>query len=122
MNKDVFQDQPVHGGISGESGMGMNDVYKALGDPTRRDIIRLLRQGDRTAGEISDAFPLAKSTLSGHFSVLKNAGLIVAEKQGTRIVYSLNVSVLEDTMTSVMDLLHLGREGASMQEHEEGRK
>ncbi|MFH0883505.1 MAG: autorepressor SdpR family transcription factor [bacterium] len=101
--------------------MGMNDVFKALSDPTRRDILHLLRRRDRTAGEISDAFPLAKSTLSGHFNVLKSAGLIVAERQGTRIVYSLNVSVFEEAMATVMDLLRLGREESSPQEGGESK-
>ena len=57
-----------------------------------------------TAGEIADRFPLARSTLSGHFNILKNAGLIVAERNGTSIVYSLNVSVVEQTIAAVMDL------------------
>jgi DNA-binding transcriptional ArsR family regulator len=82
----------------------MSDTFQALGDPTRREILRLLRERDMTAGEISDKFPLARSTLSGHFNVLKHAGLIVAEKQGTTIVYSLNVSVVEETVAAVLDL------------------
>ena len=62
-----------------------------------------------TAGEIAERFPLARSTLSGHFNILKNAGLIVAEKNGTSIVYSLNVSVVEQTMAAVMDLFDVGK-------------
>ena len=58
----------------------MNEVFQALSDPTRREILRLLKNGDMTAGDIAERFPLAKSTLSGHFGVLKHAGLIVAEK------------------------------------------
>ena len=73
----------------------MNAVFQALSDPTRREILRLLRKRAMTAGEIADRFPLARSTLSGHFNILKNAGLIVAEKNGTSILYSLNVSVVE---------------------------
>ncbi len=87
----------------------MNAVFQALGDPTRREILRLLRRREMTAGELAEKFPLAKSTLSGHFSVLKNAGLIVAEKNGTSIVYSLNVSVVEQTMAAVMDLFEVGK-------------
>ncbi|MBI2826101.1 MAG: winged helix-turn-helix transcriptional regulator [Planctomycetia bacterium] len=84
----------------------MNEVFQALSDPTRRAILRLLRKSDMTAGQISDRFPLARSTLSGHFNVLKHAGLIVAEKRGTSIVYSLNVSVVEETVAAVLDLFN----------------
>jgi len=87
----------------------MNAVFQALGDPTRREILRLLRKREMTAGELAEKFPLAKSTLSGHFSILKNAGLIVAEKNGTSIVYSLNLSVVEQTMAAVMELLDVGK-------------
>ena len=69
--------------------MSINDVFRALSDPTRRQILRLLHSRDMTAGEIADQFPLARSTLSGHFNVLKQAGLIVTERQGTTIVYSV---------------------------------
>ncbi|MGD9722153.1 MAG: autorepressor SdpR family transcription factor [Pirellulales bacterium] len=87
----------------------MNEVFQALADPTRREILRLLRRRDLTAGEIAEHFPLARSTLSGHFSVLKNAGLIVAERNGTSIVYSLNVSAIEQTLATVMNLLDVGK-------------
>jgi DNA-binding transcriptional ArsR family regulator len=83
----------------------MNDVFKALGDPTRRQILQLLKQRDHTAGEIAERFPLAKSTLSGHFNVLRRAGLIVSERHGTRIVYSLNLSAFEDALSAVMEFL-----------------
>jgi len=88
----------------------MNEVFQALSDPTRREILRLLKNGDMTAGDIAERFPLAKSTLSGHFGVLKHAGLIVAEKTGTRVVYSLNVSAVEEVLASVLSLLDVGRE------------
>jgi ArsR family transcriptional regulator, arsenate/arsenite/antimonite-responsive transcriptional repressor len=88
----------------------MNAVFQALGDPTRREILRLLRSGDLTAGEIAERFPLARSTLSGHFNVLKHAGLIVAEKHGTSVVYSLNVSVVDETVAAVLDLFDVVRQ------------
>ena len=88
--------------------MGINDVFQALSDPTRREILRLLRQRDMSAGELADQFPLAKSTLSGHFTVLRQAGLIVSEKRGTTIRYSLNVSAAEEAVGLVMDVLHVG--------------
>jgi len=87
---------------------GMNDAFQALGDPTRREILRMLRQREMTAGEIADQFKLAKSTLSGHFNVLKHAGLIVAEKTGTTIVYSLNLSIVEETVATLMELFDVG--------------
>lgn len=83
----------------------MNDVFHALSDATRRTILTLLKERDMTAGELADRFPLAKSTLSGHFNVLKQAGLIVAERRQTTIVYSLNLSALEETLAAAMDLL-----------------
>ena len=82
----------------------MNEVLQALRDPTRREILRLLSTGDLSAGEIAERFPLAKSTLSGHFNVLKHAGLIVSEKNGTTIVYSLNLSAAEQALAGLLNL------------------
>ena len=87
----------------------MDQVFKAISDPTRREILKLLRSRDLTAGEIAERFPLAKSTLSGHFNVLKYAGLIVAERRGTSVVYSLNLSAFEEAAAAVMDLLGTGK-------------
>ena len=89
--------------------MGIDDVFRALSDPTRREIQRLLRARDMTAGEIAERFPLAKSTLSGHFNVLKHAGLILSERTGTSIVYSLNLAAYEEALAGVMSLLGVGR-------------
>jgi len=88
----------------------MNEIFRALADPTRREVLRLLRARDLTAGEIAERFPLAKSTLSGHFAVLKQAGLIVAEKRGTTVVYSLNASALEDALGAAMEMLKVGKD------------
>ena len=73
--------------------------------------MRLLRDGDLTAGEIASHFDLAKSTLSGHFNVLKHAGLIVAEKSGTTITYSLATSVVEGLLGAVLEILEVGGKG-----------
>lgn len=81
------------------------DIFAALADPTRRAVLKLLRRRDLSAGEIAEHFPLAKSTLSGHFAVLKQAGLIVAERHGTTIVYSANVSTIEEGLSLVLELL-----------------
>ncbi|MEW5982286.1 MAG: metalloregulator ArsR/SmtB family transcription factor [Acidobacteriota bacterium] len=88
--------------------MGMDDIFRALSDPTRREILRLLRRSDLSAGALAERFPLAKSTLSGHFQVLRQAGLIVAEKRGTSIRYSLNVGALEEALAVVLETLHVG--------------
>ena len=89
----------------------MNEVFRALSDPTRREILRLLKRGDLSAGELAERFPLAKSTLSGHFNVLRHAGLIVAERRGTTIRYSLNLSAFEEAMSVVLALLETRRRG-----------
>src|SRR5262245_20266586 len=88
--------------------MAIDDVYKALSDPTRRRILALLRRRDMTAGELADEFELAKPTLSGHFAVLKAAGLIDGDKVGTTITYRLNVSVLEEALLGLMSALDIG--------------
>ena len=87
----------------------MNAAFQALSDPTRREILKMLRQRAMTAGELADKFQLAKSTMSGHFSSLKQAGLIVAERQGASITYSLNLSVVEQTIAAVLDLFEVGK-------------
>lgn len=91
--------------------MAMSEVLRALSDPSRREILRLLRQGDLSAGEIAERIPLARSTLSGHFNVLKHAGLVVTERQGTSIVYSLNESALEESLRALLGLFEYGRKG-----------
>ena len=81
----------------------MNNVYRALSDPTRRRILALLRERDMTAGELAAQFDLAWPTMSGHFKVLKEADLVQADRRGTTITYHLNVSVLEEAMRALMD-------------------
>jgi ArsR family transcriptional regulator len=78
--------------------------FQALADPTRREILRLLRSGSRTAGEIADAFHLTKPTLSHHFRILESAGLVRSERRGTRILYTLQTNVLEDAATELLEL------------------
>ena len=80
----------------------MNSVYRALSDPTRRSILRLLRQHDMSAGELADRFPVTKPTMSKHFSVLKDADLIQGRREGTTIIYTLNVSVLEEALSGLL--------------------
>lgn len=80
----------------------MNKVFRALSDPTRRQVLQLLRQRDMSAGEIAEHFPHAKPTLSRHFAILREAELIDGDKRGNTIIYHLNVSVLEETLMGFM--------------------
>lgn len=75
-------------------------VFKALSDPTRRRVLELLRTGPMSAGELADHFDVSKPTMSAHFAVLREAGLIASEKQGKSVVYELQMSVLEDALLS----------------------
>ena len=79
-------------------------AWKALADPTRRGIIRTLKAGSKTAGEIAEEFPMTRASLSHHFNSLKAADLVRTERRGQHIVYSLNTSVLDDMATILMDL------------------
>lgn len=81
-----------------------NDAFKALADPTRREILRLLRRGEMTAGEIAERFDTTKPTLSHHFAVLKDADLVTTRRDGQTIWYSLNTTVLEDVVAWAIDL------------------
>ncbi len=76
----------------------MSTVFKALSDPTRRRVLELLRQGPTSAGDLADHFNVSKPTMSAHFAVLREAGLIVSEKHGKSVVYELQMSVLEDAL------------------------
>ena len=83
----------------------MSDAFSALAHPVRREVLRLLRDGPMTAGDLADRFDVAKPTMSRHFATLREAGLIQAEKTGNSIRYRLNVSVAEELMALMMDLL-----------------
>lgn len=76
----------------------MNLVFKALNDPTRREILEMLQQRDMTAGEIVDQFSISGPSISHHLDILKQAGLVMAEKEGQFIYYSLNTTVVDDIM------------------------
>jgi len=88
--------------------MTSNKVFKALADPTRRRVLELLREGAMTAGELSDRFPVSKPTMSAHFSVLQEAGLIEADKIGRVIYYRPRMSVLEDALLGFAGALGIG--------------
>ncbi len=86
----------------------MNAVFKALADPTRRKVLELLRQRPMAAGELSDHFPVSRPTMSAHFMVLREAGLIEADKIGTSVIYRLQLSVLEDALLGFTQLFGIG--------------
>ena len=85
----------------------MNKVFEALAHPVRREILRLLRKKAMSAGELAEHFSIAKPTLSGHFSVLKNADLVTTERNGTTIIYRLNMSVMEEALAAFAALAGL---------------
>jgi DNA-binding transcriptional ArsR family regulator len=82
----------------------LNNVFKALSDPTRREVLRLLSRGERTAGELAEKFDMTKPSMSHHFGVLKEADLIRSRREGQQIFYSLNTTVLQDVATRILDL------------------
>lgn len=82
----------------------MNAAFKALADPSRREILRLLTRGEMTAGELADHFEMSWPTVSHHFSVLKEADLITSRREGTTIYYALNTTVVQDVIAWIMDL------------------
>jgi DNA-binding transcriptional ArsR family regulator len=84
--------------------MATNRAFRALADPTRREIIRLLGQDEMTAGELADHFEMTKPSMSHHFSVLKDADLIKSRREGQQIWYSLNTTVIQDVMRWALDL------------------
>ena len=94
----------------------MSQVFKALSDPTRRRVLQLLRKGPMSAGELSAAFDVSKPTMSAHFTVLKEADLIHAEKAGKSIIYHLELSVLEEALLGFVHSFGLGAEAPKPRE------
>jgi DNA-binding transcriptional ArsR family regulator len=88
----------------------LNEVFKALSDPTRREVLRILSQGERTAGELSEPFDMTKPSMSHHFAVLKEADLIRSRREGQQIYYALNTTVAEDVLTRLWDLFGTDRD------------
>ena len=82
-----------------------NSVFKALADPTRREILRLLRRKEMSAGDLAERFDMTKPTVSHHFAVLKEADLIVSRREGQQIIYSLNTTVTQDLLAWLWELL-----------------
>lgn len=113
--KDSF-DSRVKSAI--DKGWKRNESFKALADPTRRQILRLLREKDRTAGEIADFFNMTKPSISHHLNALKHAGLVQDERNGQFIVYSLDSTVLEEVLGWFLELTGTGKGSTDSQPEE----
>jgi ArsR family transcriptional regulator len=82
----------------------LTSAFKAIADPTRREILHLLRKEEMTAGDVAARFDMTKPTMSHHFSVLKEAGLVTSRREGQTIWYALNTTVLEDVLAWALDM------------------
>ena len=82
----------------------MKNLFKALNDNTRRDILELLKNRDMTAGEIADEFNISKPSISHHLDILKRADLVTSEKKGQFVIYTLNTTILEDLLNWIVTL------------------
>ena len=89
--------------IEHEGMMASNGAFRALGDQTRREILRMLRMGPRTSGEIASRFSSSWPTISRHLAVLREAGLVLTERKGQEIYYELNTSVFQDLVQHLME-------------------
>ena len=90
----------------------MNAAFRALGDPTRREILKLLRGGPRTSGQIAQHFPSTWATISRHLGILRDAGLIIAERNGQHVLYELNTTVVQDVIEHLMEWVRPGGDHA----------
>ncbi|HMK89912.1 MAG TPA: autorepressor SdpR family transcription factor [Methylocystis sp.] len=89
--------------------MRTQEIFRALSDPSRRKVLKLLREGSKTAGELAENFDMTKGSLSHHFNVLKSADLVRCERRGQTQVYSLNTTVFEDVAALWFDLYGVER-------------
>jgi DNA-binding transcriptional ArsR family regulator len=76
----------------------MNNIFRALNDASRREILEILRLGDATAGEISDRFNMSKPSISHHLDLLRQADLVSSKKKGQFVIYSINLPALDETI------------------------
>jgi len=91
-------------------------VFKALSDPTRRQILQQLRQGSMSAGEVAETVDMTRASLSHHFSILKSADLVRTRRKGQQIIYSLNTTVFEDVASLMFDLFGKHKEAGHAKE------
>jgi ArsR family transcriptional regulator len=95
--------------------MSSNKTFRALADPTRREILGLLRHGEITAGALAEKFDMTKPAMSHHFGVLKEAELITSRREGQQIWYGLNTTVVQDLMAWAMQLVKDGKKSRGKQ-------
>ena len=96
----------------------MSGVFRALADPTRRRVLALLRERPMSAGELADQFDVSKPTMSAHFNVLREAGLIDASRHGKSILYRLKMSVLEEALMGLAETVGLDLGAAAVRKGE----
>jgi DNA-binding transcriptional ArsR family regulator len=89
--------------------MASNRIFKALADPTRREILRLLGCGEMSAGRIAERFDMTKPSMSHHFAVLKEADLITSRREGQQIFYALDATVVQEALSWLWDLFGDGK-------------
>ena len=82
----------------------MNDLFKALADPTRRKILKLLKSGSMNVGEILGNFQMTGASLNHHLTILRQAGLVLSEKKGQNVIYSINTTVFQEVLEWIYDL------------------
>ncbi|TMM59351.1 winged helix-turn-helix transcriptional regulator [Maribacter algarum] len=82
----------------------MNNIFKALNDGTRREILMMLKEKDLTAGEIADRFNISKPSISHHLDILKRADLVTSEKKGQFVSYSINTTIVDDIFQWILTL------------------
>ena len=97
----------------------MSGVFRALADPTRRRVLALLREKPLSAGELADRFDVSKPTMSAHFNILREAGLIDATRHGKTIIYRLKMSVLEEALMGLAQTVGLELKPAAGRPKEE---
>lgn len=85
-----------------------DSAFKALADPTRREILRLLARGDLPAGELGAAFDISQPAVSRHLAVLRAAGLVTARRDGQNVIYALDTTVVQDVVRLLLDLSDRG--------------
>nr|WP_317283637.1 autorepressor SdpR family transcription factor [uncultured Sellimonas sp.] len=100
----------------------MTSVFKALSDDTRRQILKLLTNGDMTAKEIAENFEISKPAISKHLDVLKEAKLVTSERTGMSVTYSLNASVLQTTLGAFLEFFDTDHKEAKKGENEDENK
>ena len=82
----------------------MNEIFKAMNDPARREILKMLKKKDMTAGDIAAKFDMTAPSISHHLDKLKRAGLVTTEKRGQYVMYSINTTIVDDLLTYILTL------------------